>query len=261
MTRLTFGIATVLGGLLGWACSTSGDSGSALTDNRGGAPSIFASGGSQGTGTNTPTMGSGPSVVVTGTTKPPDNVTYRRPKMCDANGENCKCMNLASFGDRASAAYGTGSDGQPSSTTAFDTWLTEKSSANVTMVTTKPAITAEYLAGFDVIILQDLRKWSFTQAERDALATWVNEGGGLISLNGYMNNDDEEVTATNSVIGFTGMSYTGGSANGSVPGGTCPDAAAKQICPQSNSGCCYCWNNTIPILDWDVSHPVAKDIH
>jgi hypothetical protein len=206
-------------------------------------------------------MGSGPSITLGGTTKPPEDVVYRRPKVCDANGENCKCMNLASFGERASKSYGTGSDGQPSSTTAFDTWLTEKSSANVTMVTSKPAITAEYLADFDVIILQDLRTWTFTQTERDALATWVNEGGGLISLNGYENNTDDEVTATNAVIGFTGMSYNGGTHDGSVPMDRCPADAWKQICPLGNSDCSYCWGNTIPILDWDTSHPVSKDIH
>lgn len=243
-----------------WACSTGGGGGLGLTSvNTGGAPSVFAAGGN---GTSNPSgIGSSPSVSITGSSTDPDSgVVYRRPKVCDSNGENCKCMNLASFGERASSSYGVGSDGQPSSTTAFDTWLNEKSNATVTMVISKPSLTAEYLAGFDVIILQDLRNWSLSADELKNVEDWVNGGGGLISLNGYMNNDDAEVTATNKVINFTGMSYNGGGPDGSVPKGDCPESS-KNLCPQSNSACCYCWNNTVPLTEWNTSHPVALNIN
>ncbi|MGE5783090.1 MAG: hypothetical protein ACM3ZE_00800, partial [Myxococcales bacterium] len=58
------------------------------------------------------------------------------------------------------------------------------------------------------------------------------------------------------MLAFTGMSYNGGATSGSVPTGDCPKSS-MELCPQANSACCDCWNNTIPITDWDTSHPVA----
>lgn len=266
MAKLRFAsFATFTCGVLIWACSTGGGGISPGASQTGGNRGIVGAGST--TSVNSDPDGSGATAAVPGKTldintnpkPPPDSdIVFRRDKVCDPDGTNCKCINFASFGDRASSAYGTGTDGQPSSTTAFDSWLKEKSNANVTMVYEKPStIDIDYLNGFDVILLQDLRKWSFSSAELQALEQWVNEGGGLIALNGYMNNDDAEVTATNDAIAFTGMSYDGGATGGSVPQGTCP-AASRDLCPQATSECCYCWNNTVPITDWDTSHPVAN---
>lgn len=260
MAKLLFGLCALVSGGVIWACST-GSGGSLATQSSQGGNQSTSSGGNTAADTDTnpdPARGGGIQIP-TSDTKPktPDaGVVFRRDKVCDENGV-CRCINLASFGARASSAYGTGSDGQPSSTTAFDTWLTEKSNANVTMVFDKPgSVTMDYLNGFDVIILQDLRKWSFSSDELANIEQWVKEGGGLIALNGYMNNDDEEVNASNKVLAFTGMKYNGGATSGSVPAGDCPNSS-KELCPQATAACCYCWNNTVPITDWDTSHPVA----
>lgn len=186
-------------------------------------------------------------------------LVFRRAKQCDENGI-CRCINLASFGARAANSSGTGSDGKPSSTTDFEAWLTEKTNANVTMVVDKPNLSVDYLANFDVILLQDLRKWVFLPEELQNLACWVEGGGGLIALSGYMNNDDAEVTASNQVLAFSGMSYNGGATAGSLPQGDCP-AISKQLCPQATTACCYCWNNVVPILDLHATHAVTRDVH
>jgi type 1 glutamine amidotransferase len=130
----------------------------------------------------------------------------------------------------------------------------------VTFEYTYKALTPEYLATLDVIILQDLRSWNLSASDIQNLADWVNGGGGLIALNGYMNDDDAEVTASNKAVAFTGMSYLGGGQNGSVPGTDGCPASSQQLCPQASSPCCYCWNNTYPVLDWDRTSPIAKDI-
>lgn len=259
MAKLLLGLSVLVSGVLVWACSTGQSSNLALSNSQGGTKGD--SGGSTSTDTDVSPNGRGGGTGITigldtEPKKPDASVVFRRDKVCDDKGV-CRCINLASFGARASSAYGTGSDGQPSSTTAFDTWLTEKSNANVKMVFDKPgSITMDYLNEFDVIILQDLRKWSFSSDELSNLEQWVKEGGGLIALNGYENTDDQEVDASNKVLAFTGMSYNGGATSGSVPRGDCP-ASSMDLCPQANAICCYCWDNTITITDWDTSHPVA----
>lgn len=201
-------------------------------------------------GLSTPIAGTGAGPVVGG---------VRRAKQCDVNGEYCKCLNLASFGARASNAYSSSGD-QTDSTTSFQAWLEQKTNAAVTMVIDKPNLSAEYLANFDVILLQDLRKWAFEPLELQNLADWVKAGGGVIALNGYMNNDDAEVTASNQALAFSGMSYIGGATAGSVPQGTCP-ASAEQLCPQATKECCYCWNNAVPIQNWTAEHPVTRNVN
>lgn len=180
----------------------------------------------------------------------------RRARQCDADG-NCKCLNLALFGARAKNAYGVASDGKSTSNDTFDVWLAEKTSASVFVVEDKPELSVAYLNGFDVILLQDLRKWAFSPPELQNLAAWVKDGGGLIALNGYFNDDDAEVTVTNQVLAFSGMSFEGGAAAGSVPAGVCP-SSAQQFCPQATASCCFCWNNVVPIVDLASDHPVMK---
>ena len=261
MAKLHLGLSVLLGGALIWACSTSGEGGLPITPGgMGGAVNVLGSGGNTGITTNPNGTGSVSINTSTPSTNP-DGGNFRRPKVCDATGNNCKCINLASLGARASGSYGVGSDGKPSSTSAFETWLADKSNASVSFELSYKPLTPEYLAGFDVIILQDLRTWSLTPTDVQNLNDWVSQGGGLISLNGYMNNDDVEVTASNKAISFTGMTYKGGATAGSVPGSTCGDNS-KLICPKPNGGgtCCYCWNNINPVTDWTSTHPVAKDI-
>jgi hypothetical protein len=173
--------------------------------------------------------------------------------VCDETGQNCKCINLASLGASASKSYGTGND----STTEFETWLTTKSNATVTFFPTRQTLTAEWLAGFDVLILQDLRGWAFTAEEIAALDAWINGGGGIVGLSGYFSDNAAEIEPTNALLANTGMALLATE----VPGQTCT-AASAAVCPNSktsNSAKCYCWGNSLPLTDW-ADTPFARDL-
>lgn len=49
--------------------------------------------------------------------------------------------------------------------------------------------------------------WSFTPAEQAALQTWVQNGGGIISLTGYVSTDPNEIVPENQLLGFSGLTY------------------------------------------------------
>lgn len=182
-----------------------------------------------------------------------------RPKRCDDAG-NCSCINLAAIGLVKGEA-------NENDTTAFQTWLNTKSTANVTMIAEKPTLTPEFLQNYDVIVLQVLGDstkgpfWNFTAEEVAALTTWVQDGGGgLITLTGY-GADIREVDPVNNLLAFSGISYNTDDVLGT---GTCPeeihdpDGDGPQV-GQSYQPC-YCWANSIPVGGWDAAHPVSKNI-
>jgi hypothetical protein len=170
-------------------------------------------------------------------------------------------MNLASFGAPASKSYGSGND----STTEFETWLTTKSNASVTFYTNKadtqvPTITLDWLNNFDVILLQDLRTWTFTADEVAAFQAWMTAGGGVMALSGYFSDNATEIDNTNLLLSNTGMSLLATE----EPGQACSVPAAitgsQAICPNtkasSTSGKCYCWGNSLPLTEWNTAHAI-----
>lgn len=165
-----------------------------------------------------------------------------RPPRCDDAG-HCTCINIASVGKPAH--YGSGND----STDAFQTWLNTNSSANLDLLTARTPLTPDLLAGYDVIILQALEDgeygpfWQFSQAEVDALTTWVKQGGGLIALTGY-GGDADEVDPQNQLLGFAGISYNKDDILGQCPSGE----------P------CYCWANSVPVTSWQATSPISANI-
>lgn len=134
----------------------------------------------------------------------------------DAGVETCYCLRVAVIGTADSAA-------DDANATAFRDWLNTKSNALVTVLDPrdpvapqpKPTLTAEFLANYDVIILQlqgeskDGPFWTYTPEEIAALKTWVEAGGGIISLTGYNGNRMAEETAADNQLlsGVAGMSY------------------------------------------------------
>jgi uncharacterized membrane protein len=138
-----------------------------------------------------------------------------RPLRCDDSG-HCSCINIASIGHEG--VWGACSS---DTTTAFQDYLNTQSTAHVdTFDTTKPTLTPDFLAKYDVIILQwmvangmkgnDGAPWQFSSDEVSALQDWVNNGGGIIALNGYQGTDPNSVfdtTATNQLLSFTDISF------------------------------------------------------
>lgn len=125
-----------------------------------------------------------------------------REKVCDANGENCTCLRLALLGTLESAADAT--DTQP-----FIDWLNGNSdgTATVTMVNTKPVLDATWLAQYDILLVANVNAWSFSDAEKAAVETWVREtGGGIVALTGFVSTDAEPA-ATSQLLSFAGIQY------------------------------------------------------
>jgi len=189
------------------------------------------------------------------------------PTECDDAG-NCTCIRIASIGHEG--VWGPCSS---DSTTALQNWLNTQSTAQVDNYNTqKPALTPEFLAQYDVIILQwmvtngkqydDGAPWQFGPDEVDALKNWVNNGGGLIALSGYQCNGEgcqiHDVTATNQLLSFTDIQFN---ADGVIDPG-------KTGCPS-----CYCWGGPLPLGGklansgdtptygtWDPASPIAKNL-
>jgi hypothetical protein len=82
--------------------------------------------------------------------------------------------------------------------------------ADVTRIHTSGAplslLNASSLAPFDVIILEHLTR-VYSATESAALFAWVNAGGGIFSLTGYVINDDD-VKRPNSLLAPFGIQYT-----------------------------------------------------
>lgn len=165
------------------------------------------------------------------------------PQLSDAG----KCGRIASIG--MPAHYGV-SGLNSDSTTAFTDWLNTKSSAAVDIYTTHPMLSADLFAKYDVVIIQWLTDsnsgpyWTFTDEEVSALKTWVNGGGGLITLSGYDSNP-QEVAPLNRLLSFTDISYN------------MDDVLAS--CPSSVSNMCYCWGNSVPLAPW-APGPIGKNV-
>jgi hypothetical protein len=166
----------------------------------------------------------------------------------DAGDAGCTCINIASIGHEGVWGPCSGD-----STTAFQAWLNAQSTAHVdTFDQTKPTITADFLSHYDVIILQWMvdpanasqsmtgcpapclkqnegAPWSFSAAEISALQTWVQNGGGVIALDGFQGNDPSmvvDITSTNQLLGFTDMAFN-----------------KDVLLGNGNTGDDHCWGN------------------
>jgi hypothetical protein len=163
------------------------------------------------------------------------------------SGGNPECVRIGMLGRPPN--YGA-MQGGTDNTDALRAWLNAhvKAGTTVEVVTTDTPITADFLGKFDVLILQALEKqeggpyWSFSSSELSAFEAWVRAGGGVIALTGY-GSQAQEVTPTNQLLAFTGMSF-----NMDDVFGTCPD------------NCCYCAGSSIPLHGWHPEHPIAANI-
>jgi hypothetical protein len=184
---------------------------------------------------------------------------------CDDMG-NCSCIAIASIGHEG--VWGPCSS---DNTIAFQNWLNTQSTARVDNYdTTKPELTPEFLARYDVVILQwmvangrqndDGAPWQYSQAEVDALKDWVNKGGGVIALSGYQCEDPgciKDVDATNQLLSFTDIQLN-------------RDVVLNPKLVNSNGF--YCWGGSLPLGGpvgngiyntgtWDQSSPIGVHVN
>ncbi|WP_437677729.1 hypothetical protein [Sorangium sp. So ce131] len=241
------------------ACSSGGGGGNGNTTGNGedGQGASGAGSSSSGSGDDygeDPWLGPGPDEP------PPADAGHQTT--CDDEG-NCTCINIASIGHEG--VWGPCSS---DSTTALQNWLNTQSTAQVDNYNTeKPTLTPEFLAKYDVILLQwmvtkgaqydDGAPWQFTADEVNALKEWVNNGGGLIALSGYQCNGQgctiHDVTATNQLLSFTDIQFN-------TDGALDP---AQEGCPN-----CNCWGGPLPlggplpgsVGTWNQDTPIGREL-
>ena len=216
-----------------------------------------ASGGATGGAAGQGTSGSGGTIQLT--IDPTQTVT---PSSVDAEvtsqvvgcdgGDGCVCptLNVAVVGKPG--VWGDGSD------TAFQDWLNSSSAgtAKVDDYPAKPTFTADFLAGYNLIILAGLGDnsnngpwWTFSASEVAAFQDWIeNQGGGVISLSGY-SNDNNEISAKNALLAFSGISY----------GQDCISPACSIVDAQNNKMCYRC-GNPYQLTEWNRSDPVIENL-
>lgn len=121
--------------------------------------------------------------------------------LCSETG-TCSCIRLALFGTLDSKAI-------DKDTSAFVEWLNASSegTAEVTMFVEKPAVDAVFLASYDILIVANVNAWTFSDSDKQAVATWVREvGGGVLTLTGFTS-EESEPQKTSDLISFSGISY------------------------------------------------------
>jgi hypothetical protein len=67
-------------------------------------------------------------------------------------------------------------------------------------------LTSQVLASYDVIVLDQLVR-TYTTDEAGAMEAWVSAGGGLLSLTGFVNTPDPDVTRADSLLAPFGGQY------------------------------------------------------
>lgn len=190
-------VAALLGG---WACSGGGEE-AKVSDGQGngiGNGSGGLDGGTGSTGGLLPgglggegSQGNGLPEVCDGKDTNGDGIIDNVDK--DGDGI-CDCLLLATLG-----APGEWGDGD-----VFDDWLDSRSDNGAAHLGDQE-ITSELLAGFQVVVIQDLRGRTYSDAEVEALNAWIAGGGGLMTLIGY--GDSSERTNVNALLEPTGLSY------------------------------------------------------
>jgi hypothetical protein len=211
-----------------------------------------ANGGTTGGAAGRGTSGAGGTIQLTLDTTPtvtPSSVDAEVTSQvvgCDG-GDGCVCptLNVAVVG--TPGVWGDSSD------TAFQDWLNSSSAgtAKVDDYPAKPTFTADFLAGYNLIILGGLGDnsnsgpwWTFSASEVAAFQDWIeNKGGGVISLSGY-SNDNNEIVAKNALLAFSEISY-----NQSCNSPPC----AIAMCP-------YRCGNPYQITEWNRTDPVIANL-
>ncbi|WP_437672010.1 hypothetical protein [Sorangium sp. So ce131] len=138
----------------------------------------------------------------------------------------CDCIRIATLGEPGEWGQGD----------VFDAWLDERST-NGAVDLNDAELTPEELSKHQVIIIQDVSGIgrSYSPSEVEALAAWIEDGGGLMTLIGYGDPDERE--NVNTLLEPLGVGYD-----------------REQILARGQGG------STIPITEWSGSHPVLAGI-
>jgi hypothetical protein len=98
----------------------------------------------------------------------------------DVNNDGvCDCIKIGTLGI-------PGTHGQRD---VFSTWLSARASSGAVVALDSQVLTADLIATFNIIVVQDIYQTgngrAYTTAEAQVLSDWVNQGGGLMTMTGY----------------------------------------------------------------------------
>lgn len=156
-------------------------------------------------------------------------------------GGSEECLPFMSWGSVAVQGAVPGEAGLD----AIVRWFNDSSSARGEHFAKKPEITPEFLASYELVLLQNLASWEISDAEVEVFQSWVREGGSVMALSGY-DGDAAQVVVTNRLLSFTGMNYMSSSESGDT---------------STTLGVCgYCLGSASRQEGWNADHPIAQGI-
>jgi len=179
----------------------------------------------------------------------------RGQELCDGNDENGNGIidDLDANGDGLCDCLRAGVHGYPGASRSMDQLRALMHARSVpTDILAAQELTADLLAGLDLLIIQDVQDGqatstvgqagiglgigrAYSAAEVEAVTAWVAEGGGLMTLTGYVSAKGE-TTNSNRLLAPFGLSY------GSEA------ILDAQLGPE------------FPVTSWNAAHPLASGI-
>lgn len=211
---------------LGGGATGSGANGSgASSSGMGGQVLSFGGSSSVGGGDTGPTGvagGNGMAEVCDGVDNNADGIIDN----VDVDNDGvCDCIRIATLG-----IPGTWGQGD-----VFGTWLQMRATQGTVGSLGSQVLSASLLAPYQILVIQDVSGIGRTYSadEVSALQTWVQNGGGVMSLIGF--HDASEIVNVNTLLGAFGMSY-----------------GNKPILPK-NGG------STVPITQF-AAHPITQGV-
>lgn len=96
----------------------------------------------------------------------------------------------------------------------FENWLKGKGTSVVRMINPDP-LTVDVLAPYDIVLIDQIVR-EYSAAEAKAVQDWVEAGGGLLAMNGYVANADQGAKRPNSLVAPMGVEFVPKLVNGPV---------------------------------------------
>lgn len=156
-----------------------------------------------------------------------------------SNEAHAPCLTLALWGHGGSNPWGP-----PTQLDALANWFVESSTATVRSVQLQPESIEAALEGVDVLLLRDLRGWELTGEDEQSIAEWLEDGGAIMALSGYVG-DGGDVRNTNALLSFSQMRFS----------------TASDLNTALGIGACgYCLGTTSPQGGFESEHPIARGV-
>lgn len=150
----------------------------------------------------------------------------------------CDCLAVATMGWPKSP----GASAADANVGSFTAWL-EARGSRPPLLLADQEITADSLAGIQVLIVQNISQGAvgreYSSDEHRVIADWVNRGGGVMTMAGYTANASDAAGVNALLAQIGGLQY---------------DLSS------GGSGFLQDGEKSVPILEWNAAHPIAKGV-